>query len=295
MRCAFLGSPDAAVPTLRALVAAGHDVELVISRADARRGRRGRLSPTPVKACALGLGLTVSDDLASLAASDAEVAIVVAFGRIIPASLLATTPMLNVHFSLLPRWRGAAPIERAILAGDERTGVCVMELEATLDTGPVLSRTEVLVGHKHAGELTAELAELGASLLVATIGTTPWPTPQSQVGEPTYAHRLEAVDFALEPTMSAEYLARVVRLDRASAAIGGVTVRVRRALATPGDGVAGSVSASAERIALVCADGHLVLDEVTASGSAPMSAVDWWRGARLGTVVTWTGPATRRS
>jgi methionyl-tRNA formyltransferase len=295
VRCAFLGSPAAAVPTLRALVDAGHDVDLVISRADARRGRGGRIAPTPVKDAATELGLRVSADLVDLAGVQPEVAIVVAYGRIIPASILAVAPMLNVHFSLLPRWRGAAPVERAILAGDERTGVCVMELEATLDTGPVLSRSEVLIGDRHAGELTAELAEIGASLLVSTIATVPWPEAEPQRGDPTYAARLTAADFALDPSQAATHLARVVQLDRATALIGGHLVRVRRATARNGGGPAGSVLVAGDQVALVCADGHLVLDHVTAAGAAPTSAIAWWRGARLDDTATWTSPTVARS
>ena len=127
MRLAFLGAPDAAVPTLTALVDAGHDVVVVVSGPDRRRGRGGRATPTPVKAAAMELGLDVTDDLGSVTSAGAELGVVVAFGRIIPASILDEVPMINLHFSLLPRWRGAAPVERAILAGDDRTGVCVMD------------------------------------------------------------------------------------------------------------------------------------------------------------------------
>lgn len=296
MRCAFLGSPDAAVPTLRALVAHEHDVALVVTRADARRGRGGRATPTPVGTAARELGLTVTTRLADLAASDVEVAVVVAYGRLIPASLLAVAPMLNVHFSLLPRWRGAAPVERAILAGDERTGVCVMELEETLDTGPVLARAETLVGDKHATELTAELAALGASLLVGTLALSPWPPAVPQEGEPTYAHRLTASDLALAPTDSAAHLARVVRLDRrATAVVGGVAVRVRRARAVACDGAPGTVVVADGSVLLVAADGALALEEVTAAGSAPTTAMAWWRGARLGADATWASPASEHS
>ncbi|MGH9028042.1 MAG: methionyl-tRNA formyltransferase, partial [Acidimicrobiales bacterium] len=138
-RLAFLGSPSAAVPSLRALVRAGHDVSLVVSRPDKRRGRGQAASPSPVKAAALEAGIDVTDQLDDVLGSGAELAVVVAYGRIIPKRVLDVMPMVNAHFSLLPRWRGAAPVEHAILAGDRVTGVCIMVLEEGLDTGPVLA------------------------------------------------------------------------------------------------------------------------------------------------------------
>ena len=136
-RLAYLGTPDLAVPPLRALVAAGHDVALCVTRPDRRRGRGGDTTPSPVKAAAGELGIAVSHDMDDLIPARVELAVVVAFGRIIPARLLEQLLMVNLHFSLLPRWRGAAPVERAILAGDRETGVCLMKVEAGLDTGPV--------------------------------------------------------------------------------------------------------------------------------------------------------------
>ena len=136
MRLGFCGSPSLAVPVLQALLDAGHEVPLVVTRPDRRRGRGPGAAPTPVKAAALARGLLVTEDVADLVDAGVELGVVVAFGALVPASVLDEVPMLNLHFSLLPRWRGAAPVERAILAGDARTGVCVMGLEATLDTGP---------------------------------------------------------------------------------------------------------------------------------------------------------------
>src|SRR5487761_2013917 len=143
MRLAFPGTPEAAAPTLQALVDAGHDVALVVTRPDRRRGRGAALSNSPVHETARGMGRDVAPPLGDLAAAAVERGVVVAYGALVPAEVLARIPMLNVHFSLLPRWRGAAPVERAILAGDVETGVSVMTLEATLDTGPVhLTRRE---------------------------------------------------------------------------------------------------------------------------------------------------------
>ncbi len=139
-RLAYLGTPQMAVPPLRALVEAGHEVVLCVTRPDRRRGRGGATTPSPVKAAAIDLGVPVSHELLEVATAGVELAVVVAYGRIIPSALLTQIPMLNVHFSLLPRWRGAAPLERAILAGDAETGVCLMKIEEGLDTGPVYAR-----------------------------------------------------------------------------------------------------------------------------------------------------------
>ncbi len=151
-----------AVPTLRAIVDAGHDVALVVTAADKRRGRGSALAPSPVKAAATELGIPVTDRIDDVLELDppAELGVVVAFGRLIKPHVLAALPMINVHFSLLPRWRGAAPLERAILAGDEVTGVCVMEVEEGLDTGAVYRRAEVAIGaDMTADELRVQLVE----------------------------------------------------------------------------------------------------------------------------------------
>src|SRR6478609_8307467 len=169
-RVAYLGTPEMAVPPLRALVDAGFEVPLVISRPDKRRGRRGEPTPSPVKAAAADLGIPVSDDVDDLLGADIDLAVVVAFGRIIKPHVLDVVPMVNLHFSLLPRWRGAAPVERAILAGDERTGVCVMVVEEGLDTGGVYARSELAIRQSNtAAELAQQLTAVGSALLVDTL------------------------------------------------------------------------------------------------------------------------------
>ena len=161
-RLAYLGTPDMAVPPLRALVEAGHDIALCVTRPDRRRGRGGATTPSPVKAAATELGLAVTHDMDDLTTAGVELAVVVAYGRIIPARLLAQVPMVNLHFSLLPRWRGAAPVERAILAGDRETGVCLMKVEEGLDTGPVYAvRTVPLDDDITLAALRRELVDRG--------------------------------------------------------------------------------------------------------------------------------------
>ena len=199
-RLAFLGTPEAAVPSLRSLVSAGHEVALVVSRRDSRRSRRGDPEPSPVKLEALELGLEVTDDLDQVTGAGAELGVVVAYGRIIPERILDPLPMVNVHFSLLPRWRGAAPVERAILAGDATTGVCVMRLEAGLDTGPVLARAETEIQEDEtATELRGRLAVVGADLLVdaLSVGAENLGQGEPQEGEITYAAKIDPAELEL--------------------------------------------------------------------------------------------------
>lgn len=156
-----------AVPPLEALVDAGFEILAVVTRADKRRGRGSALTPSPVKDAALRLGLPVVHKVDDVLDLDAELGVVVAFGQLIKPHVLAVLPMVNLHFSLLPRWRGAAPVERALLAGDAVTGVCLMELEEGLDTGPVYAREEVPITPTTTGEsLRQELVAVGTRLLV---------------------------------------------------------------------------------------------------------------------------------
>ncbi|MEO7557417.1 MAG: methionyl-tRNA formyltransferase, partial [Acidimicrobiales bacterium] len=200
MRLVFLGTPAAAVLPLEALVTAGHDVALVVSAADKRRGRGSGLLPSPVKSAAVALGLPVTADVDDvlMLSPPAALGVVVAYGRIIKPHLLAALPMVNLHFSLLPRWRGAAPVERAILAGDERTGVCVMDVEEGLDTGGVRARLELPIGiDTTAEELRAELVARGTTLLVDTLARG-LGASDPQVGEPTYAHKIDPTELHID-------------------------------------------------------------------------------------------------
>jgi methionyl-tRNA formyltransferase len=284
MRLAFLGTPEAAVPSLRALVNAGHDIVVVITRPDRKRGRGGALSPSAVKAEALTLGLRVAHRVSDLEGLDVERGVVVAYGAMIPAAVLERIPMLNVHFSLLPRWRGAAPVERAILAGDQETGVGVMSLEAALDTGPVHLERRVAVDNKTWSELMSELANLGAAALVEVLGSPTLlehPTPQK--GTATYAEKLTNETFHLLPSMNQTLMLATVRLERAFTFINERRIRVLRAHAQgPLDQPAGSLAVVDGSVCLVASDGAIALDEVQPEGSRPMSASAWWAGARIG-------------
>ena len=170
------------------------------------------MSPSPVKAAALELGLAVTHDIDDLVTTDAELGVVVAYGRIIKPHVLAALPMVNVHFSVLPRWRGAAPVERALLAGDDVTGVCIMGVEEGLDTGPVYACREVPIGARTtAGALRSELVDVGTRLLVDVLdGPLPAPTPQT--GEPTYAEKITPDELRLAWDRTAVELDRLVRV-----------------------------------------------------------------------------------
>jgi methionyl-tRNA formyltransferase len=290
VRLAFLGTPEAAVPSLRSLVASGHDVALVITRPDRKRGRGAHLTASPVKACANELGLPVSDRLDALEGLEVERGVVVAYGRLIPADVLERVPMLNVHFSLLPRWRGAAPVERAILAGDAETGVSIMTLEADLDTGPVHLVHRVAVDDKTLGALLGELADLGARALTEVLSSPELLTrPHAQVGDATYATKLTKEDFHLSPSVSATQLLRIIRLGRADTEVHGRRLLVESATIYEGDVVApGSVVVRDGRVVLGAVDGGIALEQVRPASGRSMSAVAWWAGARVdATVVRW--------
>jgi len=258
------------VPPLRALVDAGHEVVLVVSRPDRRRGRGGRLSPSPVKAAALEAGLRVTEAVDDVVDAGAELGVVVAFGRLVRPHVLDAVPMVNLHFSLLPRWRGAAPVERAVLAGDAETGVCLMALEAGLDTGPVHRCERVAIGPEEtAAELRDRLVALGTAVLVEELAAG-LGEPRPQVGEPTYAAKIDPAELVLDWSRPADELERVVRAGGAWAEVGGKRLKVHRACAHRVTG-AGVVVATGT--------GPLELLEVQPEGRPVMPAADWARGA----------------
>jgi methionyl-tRNA formyltransferase len=281
-RLAYLGTPEMAVPPLRALVAAGHDVVLCVTRPDRRRGRGGRMTPSPVKDAATELGLAVSHDMDDLVEAGAELAVVVAFGRIIPARLLDVVPMVNLHFSLLPRWRGAAPVERAILAGDHETGVCLMKVEEGLDSGPVYAvRTVPLDDEVTLPELREQLVAVASTLIVDALadGVAGLPDPVPQRGEVTMAEKITKQDLHLDWAEPAVGLQRVVRLGGAWTTFRGKRLNVLAvavADAEPGAGLPGALDGPA----VATGAGTLVLQRVQPESRSPMSADEWLRGVR---------------
>jgi methionyl-tRNA formyltransferase len=281
-RLAFLGTPEMAVPPLRALAGAGHDIALCITRPDRRRGRGGSVTPSPVKEAALELGLAVSHSMEDVAATGVDLAVVVAYGRIIPAYLLEQVPMVNLHFSLLPRWRGAAPVERAILAGDTETGVCLMKVEEGLDTGPVYARRVVPLGDDVELEaLRRQLVDVGSALLVECLagGVAGLPLPEAQHGSPTIAHKLTAEDRHLHWEDAAVQLHRVVRLGGAWTTFRSRRLVIRKAR-PEGDAAGTGPPGTLVGTAVIAGEGALRLVEVQPEGRTPMPAGDWARGAR---------------
>ena len=292
MELAFLGTPEAAVPTLDALIRAGHDVNLVITREDKRRARGGALSASPVKRRALELDLRVSHDLDDVLDGFVERAVVVAYGRLVPAATLARVPMLNVHFSLLPRWRGAAPVERAILAGDVETGVNVMTMEEGLDTGPVHLERRVRVGEFDAPALRHELALLGADALVEVLASPELlQSPRPQVGEATYAKKITRADRVLSPGESAEVFRRRCRIGGAELHLDGRRLFVEQSVLSDAVLDPGAAGFAEGALDLGCAPGAVRLVEVRPEGGKTMRAADWWRGRlRERTSATWSSP-----
>jgi methionyl-tRNA formyltransferase len=271
-----------AVGPLRALVAAGHDITLCITRPDRRRGRGGTVTPSPVKEAAVSLGIAVSHSIDDVAMSGADLAVVVAYGRIIPEGLLNLVPMVNLHFSLLPRWRGAAPVERAILAGDHETGVCVMRVEAGLDTGPVYARRVVPVDDEvDLPTLQRELVEVGSALLVETLsrGVAGLPTPRPQQGEPTIAAKVTNEDLHLDWEEPAAQLNRVVRLGRAWTSFRDHRLGILKS--RPGaEAVDRGLPGTLIGASVVTGQGTLSLLEVQPESRSPMPVEDWLRGIR---------------
>jgi methionyl-tRNA formyltransferase len=269
-RLAFLGSPPLAVPPLRALVEAGFEVALVVSQPDRKRSRGGGLQPTAVKAAALELGLPVTERVADVVDADVDLGVVVAFGRIITADVLERVPMVNLHFSRLPRWRGAAPVERAILAGDERTAVDLMAVEEGLDTGGVYRRAEVAIGPDDSLEdLRARLVAAGTDLLVDALREG-LPPAQPQEGEPTYAAKVDPAEREIDWSRPAVAVHRLVRVGGAWTTHGGKRLKVHRTHVPPAGG--GPV--------VPAADGPVELVEVQPEGKPRIDASAWANGAR---------------
>ena len=290
MRIVYFGTPDAAVPPLDALLGAGHEIAFVVTQPDRRRSRGKGTDPSPVKQAAIERGLTVHtpekarEVTDEVAASGADVGVVVAFGQLLPDALLDAVPLgiVNIHFSLLPRWRGAAPVERAILAGDTETGVDLMRIESGLDTGPIYAEARTPIEPDDtAGTLRERLVALGSRLLVEHLPNLATITLVAQVGDATYADKLSVDEFRLDPNQPASVLDRVVRAGAPRPGAWFVAndkrVKVNRAHAVDAVVPLGTVTADAM---LGTAQGALRLDEVQPEGKRPMDGGAWRRGTR---------------
>jgi len=291
MRIAFMGTPEFAVPTLDALVEAGHEIASVYSQPPRRAGRGKALRPSAVQQRAEALGIEVRTPLslkepqaqADFAALKLDVAVVAAYGLILPRPILEAPRRgcLNVHASLLPRWRGAAPIQRAILAGDRMTGVTIMQMEEGLDTGPMLAAMGTKVDRKTAGELTEELARLGAEWMVEVLGQLHriGPRPQPENGA-TYAPKIRKDEARLDFARHALELERQIRaFNPAPGAwfeLAGERLKLLAADAVEVEGAPGTVLD--EWLTIACGVGGLVPTLVQRPGRAPMSGADLLRG-----------------
>ena len=293
MRIVFMGTPAFAVPSLRALAGA-HDVRLVLTRPDAVRGRGKRLEPSAVKAAATELGIDVLETkritdevMDAIRAAEPDVIVVAAFGCILPDAVLEAAPLgcVNVHASSLPRWRGAAPIQRAILSGDARAGVSIMRVVHDLDAGAYCRQADVEVGEKSCPQVMGELAELGARELLTALdqmadGTAVW--VEQDESKVTYAKKIEKAEMLLDPAATALDNRRRVQtsLDAAPArmAVAGKGVRVLAARVAE-EGVAqGEVLVRHGRVIAGCADGAIELLRVKPDGKREMEASAWAAG-----------------
>ncbi len=303
MRVIFMGTPSFAVPTLERL-AGVHEVVAVYSRPDAASGRGRALLPPPVKVAAESLGIPVrqpgslrTQEVAEELRADApSVIVVAAYGLILPSAVLAipTQGCVNVHASLLPRHRGAAPVHRAILEGDTVTGVSIMQMEEGLDTGPYALQISVEIGDLDAEALTERLADLGAVALTDVLsrietGTVVW-TPQDEALA-TYAAKVTKEDVALQPTLSVTEAARHVRASSRQAAsrimVDGVDLAVLHAISSPEDVAPGMARRARDGLLLGLSDGALLVDQLRPAGKAAIDGTSWACGSRMTADTMW--------
>lgn len=311
MNVVFAGTPDFAAAALRAIAAAGFHIPLVLTQPDRPKGRGMNLQPSPVKQAALALGLNIAqpeklrgndEALALLHSVNADVMVVAAYGLILPQSVLDAPKYgcLNIHASLLPRWRGAAPIQRAIEAGDRETGVCIMQMDAGLDTGAVVSRHVYPIADSDtANEVHDALMHLGAQAVVADLqrlreqGSLP-SEAQAEHGI-SYAAKLGKAEAALDWTLTAAVLARKIRafnpVPGAWTLWQGQTLKIWRAEAVSGTGEAGKVlSANADGIVVACGENALCIRELQAAGGKRLNTAAFLAGAgRDLTTATYLG------
>ena len=295
-----MGTPEFSVATLDALHEAGHEIVAVYTQPPRPAGRGKQLQPSPVQRRAEGLGIEVRHPLslkdldaqAEFLALDADVAVVVAYGLILPQTVLDGPRLgcVNVHASLLPRWRGAAPIQRAILAGDHVTGVTIMRMAAGLDTGPMLARARVPVEDKTSGELHAELAEVGARLLVDTLPLIEQLRREEQNSlEANYAAKIDKAEARIDFTRSAELIEREVRafapFPGCWLQLDGERIKVLRAHVIGANGAPGTVLD--DQFTIACGDAAIRPAIVQRAGKPAMATAEFLRGKQVpvGTVL----------
>ncbi len=307
MKVIFAGTPAFAAQALTAIIAAGHEVALVLTQPDRPAGRGMALQPSAVKQVALAHGIEVFQPLslkdaeaqARLAGLAAEVMVVAAYGLILPQAVLDLPRhgCLNIHASLLPRWRGAAPIQRALLAGDAETGVCIMQMEAGLDTGPVLLREAFpIAGDDTTASLHDKLAACGARLIVDALARLPLPAAPQPAAGVTYAHKIEKAEAAIDWTRSAAELDRHLRafnpFPGAQAQFAGQTVKLWAAQPVAGAGEPGCVLAvDRQAVVVACGSGALAVTELQKAGGKRLPVREFLAGHPLQPGDRFTVPA----
>ena len=290
-----MGTPDFAVPTLRALVTAGHEVVAAYTQPPRPAGRGKKLQPSPVQKAAEKLGIEVrspkslnsAEEQEAFATLGADVAVVAAYGLILPQTVLDAPRhgCLNVHASILPRWRGAAPIHRAIMAGDPVTGVTIMQMEAGLDTGPMLATIRTPIEDKTTGELTEELAELGANLMVQTLRELGKHVAVTQDDDrATYAPKIDKAEARVDWSMPAEQVVRHINglapFPGAWCEVDGERVKLLRAVPSEGEGTPGTVLD--DRLTIACGTGAIRPERLQRAGKPAMDRGDFLRGNPVG-------------
>jgi methionyl-tRNA formyltransferase len=282
-RIVYIGTPEIAVAPLQALVAEGFVVELVVTGVDKRRGRGTETSANPVKTAALALGIPVSHDINDVLKMnpDGLLGVVVAFGSIIDPGILQHVPMINIHYSALPKWRGAAPVERAILEGDSATAVCIIQVVEQLDAGDVLATTPCTIGEGDSVvALRDRLGQLALPLLIGICsnGVT---SQHAQVGEVVVARKIAAHDLAIDWSSSPDVISRQVRVGNAFTFFDGKRFKVHEVSRTSEQLPAGSISVQDGSVLVGALEGSVQLLTVQPEGKPRISASEWARGARL--------------
>ena len=282
-RIVYIGTPEIAVAPLQTLVAEGFVVELVVTGVDKRRGRGTETSANPVKTAALDLGIPVSHDINDVLKLDPDglLGVVVAFGSIISTEILQHVSMINIHYSALPRWRGAAPVERAILSGDSTTAVCIIQVVEQLDAGDVLATTSCDIGEDDSvAALRNRLGELALPLLIdiCSNGVT---SQQTQAGEVVVARKISSHDLAINWSSSTDAILRQVRVGNAFTFFDGKRFKVHEASKAIEQNPVGTISVHEGRALVGTPEGSVHLITVQPEGKPKISAIDWARGARL--------------
>ena len=294
-RVIFFGTPEIAVGPLRALVAAGFVIDLVVTGIDKRRGRGSQTSPSPVKQAAIELQLPVTHDVTDAIAlvtknrangasvADSCIGVVVAYGHIISTEALQVLPMINIHYSLLPRWRGAAPVERALLAGDEQAGVCIMQVVEQLDAGDILSSASTQISQTYTtSSLRARLGEIATPLLIDVLSNGVSITkPQS--GDVVVAAKITQADLEIDWSKPAVVVDRQVRVGGAFTFFNDKRFKIHSLKVSAEIFIAesGNMVVVNDRVLVACGQGVIELVEVQPEGKPRISAQDWKKGARL--------------